>query len=573
MSSFDETSQIKALIAAQLNETQNNESNNFVLNVQVSKGNVKTIQNKDINKNMEIKRLKRLIRYEFYDSIDENSQFDLIYNSVLMIDYNTLNDYNIKDNKHLIQLVFKVQNPAKQKQYTYNISNKINDRIQNDLITVAIHNYENELNNIEMYRKQINTLETKYINNLNHKYGVLIDSIQNRKEAIIVEIKENILEQQHELHRIETDIKGELSELNIINDERLNIFKKVEANVNQNYDYNNEITSKINNSISKLKNSKNIMAGILKQYKIEFDEEKFFVFTNGIPINIQQSASFGKYSFKWNKLDYGKYNISSMKLVFKKLRKSQSHNKTSIDKSEANADIKKDDTKNDDTKDDNKDNDTTSDINSNTNIPNGNDDSPNNNNNNDTKKNNDSETDNDDKIWKLDIPKHQSMVQISEYEMIQQFGDGTTIICYMELILSNECIIRSPTVKLSKPKYQQKAAKQVKTTTKNIPLNIGTNSVHKYFKMECERRANAKMNVFEWDRLNDRILKYIESIQLIIVDRDNSNNIHVIDVKKNQNKVPVFDSVIKRELGNNVNRCDVFLRVNEVSKKHLTIWV
>lgn len=80
----------------------------FKVNLQLSKDKYATLNKKCLS-NTKIAQVKAYISYEFENDVPDVTSFNLKYGDILLSDNKTLNDYGIKDEKHILKIIVKVQ--------------------------------------------------------------------------------------------------------------------------------------------------------------------------------------------------------------------------------------------------------------------------------------------------------------------------------------------------------------------------------------------------------------------------------------------------------------------------------
>lgn len=131
----------------------------FQLNFRCSKDETFSIEDKRINKDMKISKIKHLIGLE--RDLPLNTTLFLEYNNRSLDDNKTLNDYKIIDNKHVINMKigvikskYKQENEIKMNESVFILNKEIKDVLIE--LNNQINDHQNSLNKIIKYKQGMN---------------------------------------------------------------------------------------------------------------------------------------------------------------------------------------------------------------------------------------------------------------------------------------------------------------------------------------------------------------------------------------------------------------------------------
>ena len=281
----------------------------FVINIQISKNNTLTLNSNVykgfMTKNMTIQDLKNLVR--FVNKMNDSVKFVFKYNDINMENNKKLSEYGIiNDNKHLIQMIIKVEQSSLLKN-SNKLSNNFND-YNNSLIILNTK----QTGIIKKLHESIKK-NKKTLNDFNKYNDMIIQNgikskvtMYSKKLCDIIEIhKQKLLNESKKKFKINetrtTNLKKDLKILEQALDNCMIITKKVNLQNYLNNNNNNNITKLLNQTVSKAFNDCTVIDKEYISPKIEFDEKTFETSLNKcFRIIAFQDLKIFKYSFDFD---------------------------------------------------------------------------------------------------------------------------------------------------------------------------------------------------------------------------------------------------------------------------------
>ena len=231
------------------------------LSFRVSKTETFVLKSNKLKKDLKIKKVKLLIRFD--RDYDDDIPLYLECNGVNMDDNKTLEYYGITSNNNLITLKIGV---TKSKQY--NDDNKCNNNNNSNVIMMTnddkiaiiklnkqIKNHETMLNNAS--DNNIESIKQNNIDEIKQKYNELLSILNDKRDELIRNIETLCTEISNKSHKKNELIKKELKQLKYVQDNCVNKFRKIDIRglIDDDSKNDNDITSLVNNAINKLESN------------------------------------------------------------------------------------------------------------------------------------------------------------------------------------------------------------------------------------------------------------------------------------------------------------------------------